>query len=76
MRTGMEMPSHSAGSYRSYGAHCVEIARDIADPSRKATFIDMARAWLALADLADHNESLQQVVQQQQQPQSDDPDSK
>ena len=62
----------------------------MADPANKATLIIMAQAWLTLADQAEkyretllvdeapspRTEALQQVAQQQQQPQPDDPDKK
>lgn len=66
------------------------MSRHMADPANKATLIIMAQAWLTLADqtakygetlLVDETpsprtEALQQVAQQQQQPQPDDPDKK
>lgn len=66
------------------------MSRHMADPANKATLIIMAQAWLTLADQAEkyretllvdgaaspRTEALQQVAQQQQQPQPDDPDKK
>jgi hypothetical protein len=38
--------------YRLYAASCVEIARDL-EASRKLVFLDMAQAWVRLAERAD-----------------------
>jgi hypothetical protein len=68
------VPREATAYYRQYAAHCVDIAHDISDPNRKATLLAMAQAWLVLADLAERgDEPLRRVVQQQQQPQPDDP---
>ena len=83
-------PSEAVAFYRLYAGHCIEMSRHMADPANKATLIIMAQAWLTLADqtakygetlLVDETpsprtEALQQVAQQQQQPQPDDPDKK
>jgi hypothetical protein len=37
-------------AYRLYAVYCVEIARELADPGRKAALLSMAQAWVALAD--------------------------
>jgi hypothetical protein len=64
------VPPEAAAYYRQYAAHCVEIAHDILDAGRRAVLLNMAQAWLILADLAEHgDEPLRRVVQQQQQPQ-------
>jgi hypothetical protein len=37
-------------AYRLYAVYCVEIARELADPGRKAALLSIAQAWLVLAD--------------------------
>ena len=37
-------------AYRLYAVYCVEIARELAEPGRKAALLSMAQAWVALAD--------------------------
>jgi hypothetical protein len=37
-------------AYRLYAVHCVEIARELADPGRKAALLSIAQAWIVLAD--------------------------
>jgi hypothetical protein len=64
------VPREATAYYRQYAAQCVAIAHDISDASRKAMLLNMAQAWLVLADLAEPgDEPLHRVVQQQQQPQ-------
>ena len=69
--------------YRTYAAQCVELARKASDPETRLALLNMARAWLVLAEQADKNihaptlvyetpEQPQHVIQQQQQPQPDD----
>jgi len=41
--------------YRRYAAECLRAARDLAEPSTRGAMIDMARAWLRLAEQADSN---------------------
>jgi hypothetical protein len=40
----------NAEEYRRLAAQCVRMAADSANPRLKATWIDMAGAWLKLAD--------------------------
>jgi hypothetical protein len=44
-------PIELASTYRLYAAHCVEIAREVSQPGSKVALLNMAQAWLALADL-------------------------
>ena len=41
--------------YRRHAAECVLLAEQSSDPVDKLTLMGMARAWLALAELADKN---------------------
>lgn len=71
------VPREAAAYYRDYAAHCVEIAHDTVDAARKAVLLNMAQAWLVLADLADRgDEPLRGIAQQQQQPQPQSKDDK
>jgi hypothetical protein len=47
-------PKEIGTLYRLYAAHCVGIARDIADSARKLALLDMAQAWVALAEQAEN----------------------
>jgi hypothetical protein len=40
-------------TYRLHAAHCTEIAAKTADIKNKLTLLDMARAWLLLAEQAE-----------------------
>jgi hypothetical protein len=44
-------PSELTATYRLYAAHCIEIARETSRPGSKVALLNMAQAWLALADL-------------------------
>ena len=37
-------------AYRLYAVYCVEIARELANPGRKAALLSIAQAWIVLAD--------------------------
>ena len=69
--------------YRIYAAQCVELARKAPDPETRLALLNMAQAWLVLAEHANKNmhaptlideppERQQHVIQQQQQPQPDE----
>lgn len=47
--------SEAVAFYRLYAANCVEIAQETASPDRKAALLNMAQAWLMLADQAEKN---------------------
>jgi hypothetical protein len=48
-RGAVMSPSDLVNCYRLYAASCVEIARDL-EPNRKLIFLDMAQAWIRLAN--------------------------
>jgi hypothetical protein len=75
--------SGSVELYRTYAAQCVELALKGPDPETRLALLDIAQAWLALAEHADKNshapalvyeapEQQRRASQQQQQPQPDD----
>jgi hypothetical protein len=71
------LPSELAAFYCVYADRCIELAPRISDPSAKATMLNMAQAWLVLADQAGKwpkSETPKQAVQQQQQQQQPQPD--
>ncbi len=37
-------------AYRLYAVYCVVIARELADPGRKAALLSIAQAWIVLAN--------------------------
>lgn len=42
-----------AACYRLYAAYCVESAQHVLDSARKITLLEMAQAWMKLADLVE-----------------------
>jgi hypothetical protein len=70
-----------SNEYRERAAECCRVANEIANPDSRMTLLEMARAWLRLADQAERNSrsdlsyespSVPQPVQQQQQRAKDD----
>jgi len=56
---GMGMtPSELAARYREYAAQCMLLAENQENANEKLALIDMTQAWIALAELAEKNESL------------------
>jgi len=50
------MPARdSARAYRLRAQHCLDIARDMESVAKKMTLLDMAQAWMLLADQAERN---------------------
>ena len=41
--------------YRRFAAECMKIAHDAEDEQQRAIFVQMARAWLALAQRGETN---------------------
>jgi hypothetical protein len=39
--------------YRLNAANCFDLAKEFADPERKLALLDMAAAWLTLADITE-----------------------
>jgi len=46
-------PREHSAIYRLHAAHCMEIAAKTADKENKLTLLNMARAWLLLAEIAE-----------------------
>jgi hypothetical protein len=79
------MPQNSAGDYRVRAKSCMQLARNATDADSKMLLLDMAQAWLALAEQAEKNSATTlvyetpeprpqpQPAQQQQQPQQGEP---
>ncbi len=42
--------SDVVAAYRLHAAHCIEIAQKSSDPKSKLVLLDMAQAWLKLAE--------------------------
>lgn len=55
-------PSELAARYRKYAAECTVIAQCLQGATERLSMLHMAQAWLALADQALRNESLQKTV--------------
>ena len=49
---GEEM-TNDPNDYRRFAAECMQIAKEATDPQARASFLDMARAWLSLAEHAE-----------------------
>jgi hypothetical protein len=47
-------PGELVACYRLYAANCIEVARDL-EPARKLALLNMAQAWLNLADQVEKN---------------------
>jgi hypothetical protein len=45
-----------ARAYRVRAQHCLEIAQDLGDTSRRMILLDMAQAWIRLAEQAARNQ--------------------
>jgi hypothetical protein len=48
----------NAETYREYAARCLELAYTTTDERGKFALIDMARAWMRLAEQAEKNSQL------------------
>lgn len=51
-------PAELALRYRDYAATCMLLAENRQSANEKLALIDMTRAWIALAEMAEKNESL------------------
>ncbi len=49
------VPDSQADAYQSRAAECVRLAHTATDPGAKLTLLEMARAWLVLAEQAIKN---------------------
>ena len=83
LRRGIGMSSTgSAEYYRAHAAQCVGLAHKAPDHETRLWLLDMAQAWLVLAEHANKNMGApasiyetpeqQHAIQQQQQPQTDE----
>jgi hypothetical protein len=43
--------NESAAAYRQNAANCVEMAKEFLKPESKLVLLNMAKAWLSMADL-------------------------
>lgn len=48
-------PAELIGALRLYADRCIEIARELTDVGHRAALLNMARTWLAMADLIEQN---------------------
>jgi hypothetical protein len=44
-----------AARYRGYAADCIKVAAGLTDPANKLMLLNMAAAWIALAEQAERN---------------------
>lgn len=49
--------------YRQYALECLRLANNTHEPSTKAVLIDMAQAWIRLAEQAHRNRQLSLVYE-------------
>jgi hypothetical protein len=54
-RGNVMSPAEFVTRYRDYAANCVKIAQEISDAVGKLSLLNMAQAWIALADQAEKN---------------------
>jgi hypothetical protein len=47
------MGTHLIAGYRLNAANCFNLAREFPDPQRKLALLDMAAAWLKLAEITE-----------------------
>lgn len=47
----------NAKEYRLRAQHCLDIAMDMDDLSKRMVLLNMAQAWMLLADQADRNQT-------------------
>jgi len=52
------MPVAIGEQYRLFAAHCIGIAQETAEADRKLALLDMAQAWIALAEQAEKNSGM------------------
>jgi hypothetical protein len=45
--------SDTAGDYRHCAMHCVEMAKAVENPTQRLILLEMAQAWMKLADKAE-----------------------
>ncbi len=50
-------PADIAARYREYAAKCLIFAKTQDDPNQRLALVDMARAWIALAEQAEKNQA-------------------
>jgi hypothetical protein len=48
-------PAELIGVFRLHADRCIEIAQELSDVGHRATLLNMARTWLAMADLIEKN---------------------
>jgi hypothetical protein len=53
----------SVDRYREYASDCLRLGGTISDPTSKAVLLDMARAWVRLAEQAEKNSHLDLVYE-------------
>ena len=58
------MPGRAnANLYRVRAQHCIDIARDTEDASRRLVLVEMAQAWMRLAEQAERNRKTDMVYE-------------
>ena len=61
--TGGQMSRERAATYRLHAAHCSELAQRFSDPQASVGLLEMAAAWLRLAELADAQQSAAAIAE-------------
>jgi hypothetical protein len=56
-------PKEIAARYREHAASCIKVAAGLSEISNKLMLLDMAHAWIALAEQAEKNEALAVVYE-------------
>jgi hypothetical protein len=56
-------PAEIAARYREYAAKCLIVARKQENANERLALVDMAQAWIALADQAEKNQAFPVVYE-------------
>ena len=52
--------------YRQYAANCLNVAKQVGDPTVRASLVDMAQVWMTLAEQTEDTTLPQSLAPQQQ----------
>ena len=56
------MPNDGVDAYRKHAANCIRLAQETNDTDSRLSLLDMARAWLALADQGERNRDIETAM--------------
>jgi hypothetical protein len=56
------MPNDGVDGYTKHAANCIRLAQETNDTDSKLSLLDMARAWLALAEQGERNRDIETAM--------------